>query len=86
MTRLTKLTLIPIFTDEAIYLRWAQIALGDPRWRFISLIDGKQPLLIWLFLPFVKYISDPLVAGRIVRDEYDSIKTQRAGVGISIHF
>ena len=65
-TRLINLTLIPIFTDEAIYLRWGQIALGDPRWRFISLVDGKQPLLIWLFLPALKVIADPLVAGRFV--------------------
>ncbi len=65
-SRLINLTIIPIFTDEAIYLRWGQIADSDPRWRFISLIDGKQPLLIWLFLPAFKLISDPLVAGRIV--------------------
>lgn len=66
LTRLINLTIIPIFTDEAIYLRWAQIALGDPRWRFISLIDGKQPLLIWLFLPVLKLGLDPLVSGRFV--------------------
>lgn len=66
MTRLPNLTLIPIFTDEAIYLRWTQIGLADPRWRFISLIDGKQPLLIWLFLPALKYMGDPLFAGRLV--------------------
>lgn len=66
VTRLINLTIIPIFTDEAIYLRWAQLALGDPRWRFISLIDGKQPLFIWLLLPALKFISDPLVAGRLV--------------------
>jgi len=65
-TRLVNLTIIPIFTDEAIYLRWGQIALADPRWRFISLLDGKQPLLIWLFLPALKLIADPLVAGRMV--------------------
>lgn len=65
-TRLVHLTIIPIFTDEAIYLRWAQSALAEPRWRFISLIDGKQPLLIWLFLPALKLIGDPLVAGRVV--------------------
>lgn len=66
-TRLINLTVIPIFTDEAIYLRWAQIAAGDPKWRFISLIDGKQPLLIWLFLGVFKIISgDPLVLGRLV--------------------
>jgi 4-amino-4-deoxy-L-arabinose transferase-like glycosyltransferase len=66
LTRLLHLTNIPIFTDEAIYLRWAQIGLGDPRWRFISLVDGKQPLLIWLFYPALKLITDPLVAGRLV--------------------
>lgn len=66
LSRFINLTIIPIFTDEAIYLRWAQIGLGDPRWRFISLIDGKQPLLIWLFYPALKVISDPLVAGRAV--------------------
>src|SRR3989344_7406580 len=60
-SRLFNLTIIPIFTDEAIYLRWAQIALTDPRWRFISLIDGKQPLFIWLLLPVLKLMSDPLV-------------------------
>lgn len=66
LTRFINLTNIPIFTDEAIYLRWAQIALADPRWRFISLIDGKQPLFIWILLPVLKIITDPLIAGRIV--------------------
>lgn len=67
VTRLINLTIIPIFTDEAIYLRWAQIAASDPRWRFISLIDGKQPLLIWLFLVALKLTSfDPLVVGRLI--------------------
>lgn len=65
-TRIFNLTIIPIFTDEAIYLRWAQIALGDPRWRFISLLDGKQPLFIWLMLPVLKLVADPLVAGRLL--------------------
>lgn len=65
-TRLTYLTKLPIFTDEAIYIRWSQIALQDQAQRFISLEDGKQPLFIWLMLPFLKYISDPLLAGRLV--------------------
>src|SRR3990167_121306 len=47
-TRLVNLKLIPIFTDEAIYTYWAQVALNDPAQRFISLQDGKQPLFIWL--------------------------------------
>ncbi|MBI2611189.1 glycosyltransferase family 39 protein [Candidatus Gottesmanbacteria bacterium] len=66
ITRLVNLTIIPIFTDEAIYLRWAQLALGDASMRFISLIDGKQPLFIWFSMVAMKWIEDPLVAGRLV--------------------
>ncbi|MBI5356973.1 glycosyltransferase family 39 protein [Candidatus Collierbacteria bacterium] len=65
-SRLINLTLIPIFTDEAIYIRWGQIALQDPVHRFISLEDGKQPMFVWLMLPALKWISDPLMAGRLV--------------------
>ncbi len=65
-SRLILLNQLPIFTDEAIYLRWAQIALHDSNWRFISLTDGKQPLFIWLVILAMKVIHDPLVAGRAV--------------------
>lgn len=65
-SRLINLILIPIFVDEAIYLRWAQIAKNDASWRFISLTDGKQPLFIWITMVFMKFIRDPLVAGRLV--------------------
>jgi len=64
--RLIYLTRLPIFTDEAIYLRWAQIALHDSAWRFISLTDGKQPLFVWVAMIFIKFIKDPLLAGRLV--------------------
>lgn len=64
--RLIYLTRLPIFTDEAIYLRWAQIALHDSAWRFISLTDGKQPLFVWAAMVFMKFIKDPLLAGRLV--------------------
>lgn len=66
LTRLTNLLTLPIFTDEAIYMRWAQIAASDPSWRFISLIDGKQPMLIWLTLPLIKLTAMPLLSGRLV--------------------
>ncbi len=66
LTRLVNLTLLPIFTDEAIYLRWGQIALNDTTWRFISLTDGKQPLFIWFIMPLMKIVTDPLLAGRLV--------------------
>lgn len=66
LIRLPNLGLLPIFTDEAIYMRWVQIASQDPNWRFISLTDGKQPLFIWLTVAMMKFISDPLIAGRLV--------------------
>src|SRR3989338_10978213 len=65
-TRLINLTLLPIFTDEAIYIRWSQIALQDPAHRFISLYDGKQPLFVWLNMLTLNLPVDPLVAGRRV--------------------
>jgi 4-amino-4-deoxy-L-arabinose transferase-like glycosyltransferase len=65
-TRLVNLKIIPIFTDEAIYSFWAQVALHDPANRFISLEDGKQPLFIWIAAIFQKFISDPLIATRLV--------------------
>ena len=66
LTRLTNLTQLPVFTDEAIYIRWAQIGSQDANWRFISLTDGKQPLFTWLAMVTVRIFPDPLLAGRIV--------------------
>lgn len=64
--RLYNLTSLPIFTDEAIYIRWAQIGATDASWRYISLTDGKQPLFTWFMMAALRVISDPLVAGRVV--------------------
>lgn len=66
LLRLLSLTHLPLFTDEAIYIRWAQIAKQDAAERFISLTDGKQPLFIWLTALALKFFHDPLVAGRMV--------------------
>ncbi|MBU0618981.1 phospholipid carrier-dependent glycosyltransferase [Patescibacteria group bacterium] len=66
VSRLINLTLIPIFTDEAIYVRWGQIALRDAAQRYISLTDGKQPLLIWLFILFQHLPFDVLFSSRLV--------------------
>ncbi|MCL4386693.1 MAG: glycosyltransferase family 39 protein [Cyanobacteria bacterium] len=57
---------LPIFTDEAIYVRWAQIALNDSSWRFISLTDGKQPMFVWAAVVFMKVFNDPLLSSRLV--------------------
>lgn len=65
-TRLINLTKLPIFTDEAIYIRWSQIGSRDANWRFISLVDGKQPLFTWIMMVLLRFIHDPLFAGRFV--------------------
>lgn len=65
-SRLYNILELPIFTDEAIYVRWAQIAKNDANWRFISLTDGKQPMLVWLTMIAMRFIEDPLLAGRLV--------------------
>ncbi|MEK7551119.1 MAG: glycosyltransferase family 39 protein [Patescibacteria group bacterium] len=64
--RLIFLDRLPMFTDEAIYTRWAQIAVNDSSWRFISLTDGKQPMFVWAAIVFMKFIDDPLIAARLV--------------------
>ena len=66
LTRFTSLVLLPVFVDEAIYIRWAQIVYDDPSWRFIPLTDGKQPLFMWLASALVPFIQDPLFMGRMV--------------------
>lgn len=64
--RLTNIMSLPLFTDEAIYTRWSQIARWDASWRFISLTDGKQPMFVWWDMIFMRFIHDPLLAGRLV--------------------
>jgi hypothetical protein len=60
---------LPIFTDEALYLRWAS-DIWDQKTRmslFIPLMDdGKQPLFMWLSVVTMRLFDDPLVAGRAV--------------------
>lgn len=64
--RLQNLTSLPVFGDEAIYIRWSQIIKSVETLRFIPQTDGKQPLFMWLVVPFFKVIADPVVAARIV--------------------
>ncbi len=64
--RLPNLTLQPIFADEAIYIRWAQVMKAEPTLRFLPQSDGKTPLFMWIMMPLFKVFSDPLFAGRIL--------------------
>ncbi len=65
-TRLTKLTQLPVFNDEAIYIYWGSIMTTSPSQLYYSLFDGKQPLMMWLF-GYSRYVfSNYLLAGRVV--------------------
>jgi 4-amino-4-deoxy-L-arabinose transferase-like glycosyltransferase len=64
--RFYHLTILPIFADEAIYIRWAQVMKAEETLRFLPLSDGKEPLFMWIMIPFLKFIHNPLIAGRIV--------------------
>lgn len=66
VSRLLNLTLLPIFADEAIYIRWAQLIWQKTYYFFIPLSDGKTPLFMWLLAPLLRVINDPLVAGRLL--------------------
>jgi 4-amino-4-deoxy-L-arabinose transferase-like glycosyltransferase len=64
--RIYNLNSFPVFGDEAIYIHWAQTMWKDANLRFLPMSDGKQPLFMWIMIPFLKIISDPLIAGRMV--------------------
>lgn len=63
--RFVHLTIIPVFADEAIYIRWAQVMKAEETLRFLPLSDGKEPLFMWVVIPFLKFVHNPLVAGRM---------------------
>lgn len=68
ITRLTFLTVLPIFTDESIYIYWAKfISTFKTQW-FLPLTDGKPPLFVWMIsLALTILPSDAyLLAGRLV--------------------
>lgn len=66
LIRIYNLTILPVFADEAIYIRWSQIMSSEPTLRFLPLSDGKQPLFMWILMFGVRRLSDPLFAGRLV--------------------
>jgi len=67
ITRLFQLTLLPVFADEAIYVRWAQMMTHEPqKYAFLPLYDGKTPLFIWLLVPLLTLFTNPLLASRLL--------------------
>lgn len=65
--RLFNLTILPIFTDESIYIYWAKLIESTHSQWFVSLTDGKPPLLIWMIASFLAILPDTwyLIAGRL---------------------
>lgn len=60
-------TKLPVFADEAIYIRWAQLIIDDwQQYLFFPLNDGKTPLFIWSLIPFLLIVKDQLLAGRLL--------------------
>ncbi|MBP7119138.1 glycosyltransferase family 39 protein [Candidatus Woesebacteria bacterium] len=76
VVRLFHLTILPVFADEAIYVRWAQVMKAEPTLRYLPLSDGKEPLYMWILMPVFKIFSNPLFAGRFV--------SVAAGMGTSL--
>ncbi len=62
--RFSNIYSVPVFVDEAIYVRWSQIMRSEASLRFLPMSDGKQPLFMWATMPMFKIVSDPLVAAR----------------------
>lgn len=66
-THLPALTKLPVFADEAIYIRWTQLMIDDfNRYAFFPLNDGKTPLQMWLTIPFQLLPLDALFSARLL--------------------
>jgi len=66
LTHLLSLTTLPIFADEAIYIRWTQLMIDDwQRYAFFPLNDGKTPLQFWLLIPWQFLPLNQLASARL---------------------
>lgn len=66
LTRFLFLKSLPIFNDEATYIDWGWRMINIKGQFFYSLAHYKPPLFMWVVGVLRKFISDPLVAGRLV--------------------
>lgn len=67
-SRLVGITTLPVFADEAIYIRWAQLMNQDwERFAFFPMQDGKPPLFMWMLRAWLPlFPEDPLLAARLM--------------------
>lgn len=75
LTRLYNLNGLPVFADEAIYIRWAQLMVNQPgEFTFFPLYDGKTPLHMWTLTQFLPLFPlDPLYSARLMSVIFGSI-------------
>src|SRR5712691_13546721 len=67
LLRLPGLLALPIFCDESVYLRYAQLIARAPVSRaLLSVVDPKPPLHYWLLALVFRTTSDPLLAARLL--------------------
>jgi 4-amino-4-deoxy-L-arabinose transferase-like glycosyltransferase len=67
LLRLPGLLALPIFCDESVYLRYAQLVARAPVSRaLLSVVDPKPPLHYWLLALVQRATSDPLLAARLL--------------------
>src|SRR5512132_3581212 len=65
--RLPGLMALPIFCDESVYLRYAQLIARAPVSRaLLSVVDPKPPLHYWLLALVFRTTSDPLLSARLL--------------------
>ncbi len=62
--RVPFLTKMPVFNDESIYIDWAWRAVNSPGFMFFSLLDGKQPVVLWVMGLLETVLPNMLWAGR----------------------
>ena len=67
LLRIPGLTNIPIFTDEACFVRWTQlVSQSFSDHAFVTFTGaGKQPLFIWITSLFLPFFDDPALSIRV---------------------
>lgn len=67
LSRLIHLDSLPVFADEAIYIRWAQLMRQDfGRYAMFPIQDGKTPLHMIVLSQFLPLYHDPLMVSRLM--------------------
>lgn len=67
LSRLIHLDSLPVFADEAIYIRWAQLMRQDfGRYAMFPIQDGKTPLHMIVLSQILPWYHDPLMVSRVM--------------------